>query len=359
VKDKGGIIQKLWMGHMCQRWTGRRWILDNDDEIPAAVIQIDRLVEDIARSKGVLFQIVHDRSGREAVHMQDLGKRMVDCARQLDLDNVRYYLDRHRFSPHFELWEKHKRELDDIAWCAESPAHVEVINQWVQALRKEARASSFRSEIEKQERAVRKNWANLRRFLNELFRRHSKLAVIRDDLGYGHDPMDVGTFWMPPSDKVVKGDLARIIRFIRREIPALVGYVWKVEYGAAKGHHCHLMLFLDGHQVREDVSWGRLVGEKWREITEGRGTYWNCNADKARYIRRGMLGIGPVHYADTKTRANLEQAAMYLVKVDFYCRFVSRDIRRMFGKSVIKPRTHSRGRPRKGQHGSDGVVAMP
>jgi hypothetical protein len=346
LKDKEGIIQKLWTGHMSQRWTGRRWIADKDDEIPAVIIQIDRLVEDIARSTGDLFYVVHGRTGVEAVHMHRLGERMVDCARQLDLDRVRFYLSRHRFSPHFELWEKHKEEFAEISWYAQSPEHVHALNQWVDTLRREARESAFRNLVAQQERAARKNWVNLRAFLNTLFRRHSKLLVVRVDVGYRHDLEDIDTPCSPPSDKDAKGDLTQMIRFIRRKLPALVGYVWKLEYGSAKGHHCHLMLLMDGHQVREDVSWGRIVGEKWKEISQEKGSYWNCNADKERYRRRGLLGIGLVHYTDRNTRANLERAALYLAKVDFYCRFISRDMRRTFGKSVIKARAHQRGRPR-------------
>lgn len=351
MKDTNHDIEHLWSKEAYCYWNGRRWCIDRDEEIPRIIVPLDRLVEDIASSKRDEFSIGKDRHGGLVVKLSPLAKRLLACAKSLDTSIVRQYLPRHKFSPYFELWESQRDAIFELGLGIPSPSAIPGVNAWVAFIRTQARSSPFQDVVKKQEKAALKNAKSTHQYLHDLFRRYSRLLVIRVDLGYRNDPLEVGYNWAPPPDKQVQENIDEQIRFVQREVDHRVGYILKIEYGAAKGHHCHLMVLLDGHKAREDITWGKAIGEHWEKITtmDGRssGTYWNCNADKGYYARRGLLGIGLINYDDILGRKNLMRTAMYLAKADYYARFVSPDIHRIFRKGFFKEEPSGRGRPRK------------
>ena len=126
----------------------------------------------------------------------------------------------------------------------------------------------------------------------------------------------------------------------------MVGYVWKLEYGREKGHHYHMMFFLDGAKVRQDIVIAKLIGEYWNNvITQGKGVYYNCNGNKARYRH---CGVGMIHYSEAeKLRSLKEMAAIYLTKADRYVSACMPGNNRTFGKgNSPKVGERSVGRPR-------------
>lgn len=347
MKDKRHEIEQLWSREAYCHWTGRRWLIDRTEEIPRIIVPLDCLVEDIASSKEDQFSIRKGRHGGLVVHASPLGKRILDCAKYLDTNLVRQCLPRHSFSPYFELWESQREAIFELALGTPSPSAISWLNAWLASMRTHARFSPFHDVMKKRERAALKNALSTREFVHDVRRCHSRLLAVRVDAGYCNDPMDVGGNWVPPPDAQVKEHLSAQIRFFQRQVEPLVGYIWKVEYGAAKGHHCHFMLLLDGHKAREGITWGNVVGNHWLEVTSRLGSYWNCNADMATYLRRGLLGIGLINYDDLDGQRNLMRTAMYLAKVDYYARFESPEFARTFGKSEAKGEPSGRGRPRK------------
>lgn len=347
MKDKPHEIEQIWSREALCHWTGRRWLIDRTEEIPRIIVPLDCLVEDIAASKGDQFSTRKGRHGGDLVHASPLGKRILDCAKYLDVDLVRQCLPRHRFSPYFELWESQRDPVRELALATPHPSLVPNVNAWLAYVRTYAKSSPFHELVARQERAARKNAESTKAFLHNHFRHTARILAVRTDFGYRNDPFDVGYNWVPPPDVQVKEHLSQQIRFIQRDVDAVLGYIWKIEHGAAKGHHCHFLVLFDGHKVREGITWGNILGDNWLEVTKGIGTYWNCNTDMESYARRGLLGIGLIDYDDLDGRRNLMRTAMYLAKVDYYARFVSPEIARTFGKSVLKGEPSRRGRPRK------------
>jgi hypothetical protein len=138
------------------------------------------------------------------------------------------------------------------------------------------------------------------------------------------------------------------LRHVARTLP-LKGFVWAIEFGERRKSRCHVLLLLDGNDVRADEIIAMRLGEHWRnEITVGLGGYWNCNGNKPYYEARGINALGMVTYADSQKRGHLDVTAMYLVKRDALVRLNIPGLGRTFGRGVMPTKAAFRtGRPRK------------
>lgn len=342
MKERERIIQKQWRAGTVS-WDGDTLVIDHEFDHPAEIIAIDEFMHDLARSKEPLFYI-SDGPTTEAIATQ-LGERFLRCLK-IDVWAINRIFNRHKLSPYFALFARHVEEssLPGIGLWPDTVVH---FNSWAEDIRAEAKVDAFVKTIDDHERAMRKNAASLLKYIRGLHEAHAKLVVVRLDLGYSAAyRLSLGEEGVDPI--MVKRDLNSSLKYLRSKFPNMVGYAWKLEYGSRKSYHYHLMLFFNGHEVREDVTLGQLIGDHWdKMITAGNGTHWNCNAKKDAYAKLGLLGIGTIRYCDGWLRANLERAALYLTKVDYYVRLNAPGIGRTFGKGVLPPISEPRrGRPR-------------
>lgn len=101
----------------------------------------------------------------------------------------------------------------------------------------------------------------------------------------------------------------------------LRGHAWAIEQGVDNGGlHCHLLLLYNGDKRQDDWYIGDAVGQRWIEITEGTGWYFNCNTTehKQHYERQGTLGIGMIHRDNVTEVNNAINTALYLTSPDKY-----------------------------------------
>ena len=101
----------------------------------------------------------------------------------------------------------------------------------------------------------------------------------------------------------------------------LRGNAWAIEQGVDTGGlHCHLLLLYNGDERWKDWYLADAVGKRWVEITEGLGTYYNCNTteNKQHYERQGTLGIGMIHRDNLVEVNNAINAALYLTRPSKY-----------------------------------------
>lgn len=130
----------------------------------------------------------------------------------------------------------------------------------------------------------------------------------------------------------------------------LVGYAWAIEQGERDGFHLHLAFYFDGSKVCWDVKKGFELGSLWQnDITNGMGTFENCNAHKDRYGDK--LGIGMISRSSPEECENAISCIQYLSKGG---RFLSRDDqflrikpkgRHIFGTGYAPDIEFKRGRP--------------
>lgn len=328
----------------------------NELNFAGDIVTLEHMTTRVIRSTEMLFSVKAEKiSKRKYIHPTNLGKAFLN-ALKIDVCGIKKCYSMHRLNPFVELLIRHvhDRHLDEFVWfscsfCDEEVVRwVDVLNGCVSALRKEAQGTKFKATLNDFHRSANKNFRELSRYLDAQFEEHSRLLVIRLDLGYqkAHNwPESTETGVGYAEVKVHWKDM---LKYLSCKLPddCFVGFAWKLEFGLEKSFHYHLLLLLDGSKVREDVTIAKLIGEHWRKvITAGKGLYYNCNAFKSGYK---ICGIGMINHYDTEMREGLKKAALYLTKIDYFIKLLAPGKDRTFGKgNMPKQKVTKKGRPRK------------
>lgn len=194
-----------------------------------------------------------------------------------------------------------------------------MFNRLITAIRHGGESVQFRSAARTLRKAVRRREKEYFSYIDELFCRFARLMVVRVDFHYlkvESEDIDTNTAMVSGASRL-NSDLQRMLNNARHK-PALfehlVGYLLKLESGDDRGAHVHCLLFFNGAYVCKDVWYAEEIGRYWRDtITQGDGTYWNCNSRKAKYKR---LAVGMINHYDHDLKSNLKGVITYLCKVD-------------------------------------------
>jgi len=178
------------------------------------------------------------------------------------------------------------------------------------------------------------------KLVNSLKRAFSKLLVLRIDF-----------CWKNQSESTIDEMKVHFSRFLKRfhhdtNLPNIVGYLWKLEFGQKKGYHYHCIFFMDGNKFQNDSYYAMTIGQYWNKLTSDQGFYYNCHLDKIKYRH---LAIGLARHYDETFFANLDQVLLYICKQDQFIidkRLQSGEIR-TFQTSQPPTKTKTLGRPRK------------
>lgn len=291
-----------------------------------------------------------------------LVKAYYDCVRQHDA----YYI----YSDNVQLFKDAYEELGLVHLQLTEPAlyhpalgmhEFEIFNQLISNIRARCHSREFTERVIHRRREQQRKFKNYSGYVKALFKRWSRLLVVRIDLSYlvQRDEQSNRTHQIVSLEQV-KDDLFRLLRNKRHNamFDALVGYIWKLEYGDLKGYHYHLILFFKGSEVRSDYHKGKEIGEYWRDvITEGRGLYFNCNGKKDDYAYLGIGMINSDSVDDAPLRFNLiDRVVRYLTKSDQYLKVKLKATDRSIGKGVMPKRISHAGRPRQGVRSMQGVI---
>ena len=281
-----------------------------------------------------------------------LGRKLLS-ALKIDVKGLNALFEGSKLSPLLDVLDRAKcqflKEIDDgflFDWsCIPFSRRVEVVVRMDSLLQAELGDSSLQSQLKNLNRSVSKNALSIVRFIDSLFIRHSRILVVRLDIGCRLEYLQEKG-WKICSNKV-RSDFSSFLRLLRRGRlkKTILGYVWKLEFGPTKKYHYHVMVFLDGAKHQEDIVLCQEIGEIWSEkVAKEYGCYFNCNKKKELYRKNG---IGMVSWSDNSKMAHLKFAAKYLVKKDLLIRPNLTKKERVFGKSNSPPGRSKRGRPRK------------
>lgn len=306
--------------------------------------------------------------GQLALIEKDLVKLASDHRNQINEDTYDLLLNlrqqKNIIQNHFALntFSPYVNLFFDVANTAREKKYSNI--KFLEHLKKEVTSDKFRKEIQQKRKAISKNKQSLLRYIESLFEYRSSLLVLRIDFSYQKDS---GGFFTTSDGKridlifgtkskelleewsiEVREQRNQLIKALKKKYKKdLVGYVWKLEYGADKAFHYHMIFFLDESNHRQDVKIAQFIGEIWKhEITNGKGIYWNCNAKKKHFEKNGRIATGKIKHNDQELRENLNIMASYLTKPDYFVKLTLSDGSRTFGKGV-KPKKIKSGRPRK------------
>ena len=177
------------------------------------------------------------------------------------------------FSPYVNLFF----DVTNIA-KEENYSNVEFLTH----LRKDVIGDQFRKEIQQKRKAISKNKQSLLRYIESLFEYRSRLLVLRMDFSYQKDAGGFFTtsdeqridliFGTKDKDLLEKWSIEvreqrnLLIKQLKKKYKKdLVGYVWKLEYGADKTFHYHMIFFLDESKHHQDIKIAESIGEIWKK----------------------------------------------------------------------------------------------
>jgi len=322
------------------------------------VIYLNNVLHLIIKSNGNIFSTVKEN-----------GRKFIECKNEKVFDAIKKYykfsnikditstFPLHKFNPYIQLFFMNlkdkllgKMDFNPIHHTDELvQKRVDMLNEFIDSIRKTVESSKFKADLRKHQLLITKNHNSLLAYIDNLFKRHSRLMVLRVDFGY---TKDIGIYMLNKKEidekyLEAKKDREHFFNNMRSNklFDNMLGYAWKLEFASLKGFHYHMFFFFDGSKVREDVSIAMMIGEYWKKITGKRGIYYNCNAHKDDY---DYLGIGMINYGDTELMENLKhKAAPYLTKTDYYAKIHAPDIGKTFSRGEMKAKVTNRGRPRK------------
>jgi hypothetical protein len=307
-----------------------------------------RTVKLVVESSETLFNAVARRTGVLRIQPTRLGLALM-ALRNVRQDEMKMYFPVHGFNPYVAMLFSARRQVPIATDYHEDWKRVggdeavrvaAQLNDFVSCMRSNAGEPAFKALLERFRRSRDKNTRSVRRYIDAIFRhRGSRHLVIRLDLGYAMEGAWAAARPTSITLEQAKEDLTKFQRYLRDHLP-VTGFVAKLEYGLMRGFHFHTLILLNGHLVHKDIVIGQRLGQQWLAICEGRGRYWNCNAQE--YVDRG---IGMINYDDGEKRVVLlEKVVGYMTKTDFWLRFQPAG-KTLFKGLMPQPRP-KRGRPR-------------
>ena len=309
----------------------------------------------LRKCRGNIFQC---KDGRSLV-CSNLGGKFLDIVASPILQRIELTFPEYRLNPFvkaavdaIELFDagRYARKLKSYERAGEIRSVADRLNKLVDEIRRKLKCDLLKIAYKNYQRGAAEARRVLAKLVGDIFRKYAKVLVVRLDLSYkktSKRPLDQQNL----SHSDVGRNLRKLLKNLKEKLfkVNLITYAWKLEYGPLRGYHYHVFFFFDGSKCRQDIDIANQIGEHWASvITQGGGSYFNCNAIQHKYP---SPGIGMIDHRDWWKIDNLKNKALeYLIKVDYYIRPIASKKIRTFGTGgKLKLRTSKRGRPRGGR----------
>jgi hypothetical protein len=324
---------------------GNTHLVLQKDYSSSDVWYIENLVKEIANTEELGFKI---EKGKAATITS---RSKVSRHYQIINALVDSYCSDKIYNPYIELFFDTASEVRDrLGRLPKNPEDVaigsiigaEMFNEIVSVIRTNCGSNSFKKKVGIQKQNLARNFKSACSYVNALFDRFARLLVIRLDL-YFNDQKQGEQTSLADAQSHFNHFLNN--RRNNSSFSSVVGYIWKLEYGEHRGHHFHVMLFLDGSKAHKDAFIGNEIGNYWKKVTDEKGHFYNANMNKAGYK---SVGIGMINHNEIEKRNTLlEVVVRYFFKQDQYLKMKYSKKLRTYGRGEISAkRTSSLGRPR-------------
>lgn len=261
------------------------------------------------------------------------------------------YQEDFSYSPHIELFYSTIFEflgpnpsfcIDPYLSAGIDRPDAEAFNELILRIRAKANSIGFKKKVKARKYNLSRNEKNATSYINKLFEIFSRLMVVRIDFFFEkHRENGI-------SVSEARSYLSRFLNNKRNNgtFKDLVGYIWKLEDGKIKGPHFHCLFFFDGSKAHKHAFAGMQIGEYWKDITNGKGRFYNVNANHQIYLSKNVdIGIGMVNYYEFQKRIGLMYIVKYFFKNEQYLSAKSLKKLRTYGHGELPTATTS-GRPR-------------
>lgn len=222
----------------------------------------------------------------------------------------------------------------------QAQAYVTALNRFQSLLNDEMKSAKVRKRLHNRKDRRLKTKEKMVNFVHTLLHVHSKILVVRVDLGIMRSPESLinnhisSEQWKSEQDsQFIIDSLERLNENARHNrMKHALGYIHRIEYGPQKGFHVHAYYFFDGQDHQEDISWGQYIAKQWKQVTNNQGSVFICNMRKEDYR---YCALGKLDYSNVEMLKNLEQSFDYLCKNDQYFHFTTQN--RIRGFRISQP----------------------
>lgn len=308
-------------------------IISDDNEFRFKIEQLDSCLKAINRGRQLPFTILYDRSGYKESADSAI---ILDAIRYLNMlpqDTMKVRIANPRIATFKRLFNNahlYTRINNGKIVGANAVSTAEILNKLAQDYRLAVSQSGFKQACRKYQRASVKNLKGVMNYIRHMQERHSRLLVLRVDLSWANEH----------KDDITADDARKYRQQLLRNMQNnplfrhVLGTVWKLEYAPHRKFHYHMLFLLNGNKVQQDGTIAHAFGEYWKNIiTKGKGIYYNCNANKARYEN---CCLGKLERDDNSKDKGLLQALSYITKIDACARLVLPGNARTFGRGEVR-----------------------
>jgi hypothetical protein len=335
-------------------YDGDKWIITDEHDHACEIVRVEKLAKRIANVESDLFYPRKDKHQGKFIFCEDteLLLYLTLYLKAGILDSITESFPTYRLNPYANYFVTQIISLKktigpflgqvrvNACWFHKSD-DVDLIakqlNQFVEAVKHELRSEAFKKKLDNFNRLLRKKLQSTKDYVDYLFKLKPELLVAGFELRYKKSLMDTILVTEEQRSEMylnAKNDFEQFMKNWRSDpdFKGMVGYIWKLEYTQLTGFRYTLFSFFDGSATPEAVSIGNKLGQRWIGITNGKGLFCNYNAGKSPHK---SLGIGIIKHGDLALRENLNRAANYLIKTDYYANAIASKNGRSFGKGEI------------------------
>ena len=246
------------------------------------LLKAGQLAQRLCRSKVTQFCVTRKSASAE-LYPTELGKEVVQLLSSF-VGEIGQQYPCHALEPRIELLLEcaAKRNLLGLnpAYFHSGEEHlllVDLLNGFVQDVRKRGTAAGFEAKILKFQTQIDKRYKAMRNYFRQLCALYPKGHVIRLALSYQPHGF-CGYEFSEEMHKIVTLHGKVLLDHLTQSLgTAVVGFAWKRDFATARGFQYHLVAILNGPQIQELHGIEQSLGEYWcHSITGGEGLWFNC-----------------------------------------------------------------------------------
>lgn len=326
-------------------------LLPSFDLMRPLLADMEALVRDIEFSKDAVgFEIRHNKWNKPVAVPKPLGKRFFYSMKAFFQNFA--YAERHVYSSHVSaLCEAFEAlGLHPLVFTFRDPGsverstgktHGETFNDVVKKVAEIVGSKQFRERLRVRRRNAERNEAKGLAIEQKVFENKSRQLVLMLHFGFKERHRSKIT---PDEIQKYRKKFFNNCRS-NKLLRGIVDYIWKLEEGDESGLHLHVLIFYSADSCH-DVYIAQQLGEYWVKVTEGKGQYWNSNANKLFHEKYGHgVGTGEINWDDDAKREALRENIRYMTKADQFLKMKYGEHSRLFGTSQVEEKKKP-GRPR-------------